>query len=204
MSQSQDNRQPLSNARPEETIPGPMQDRYIIQNMIAEINTVTLVKIIDVSIPEDELSPIGRCSIQPLVQQIDGNNNVYPRAVIKNVPYLRVQGGKNAVVLDPVVGDIGLAGFCDRDISIVKRTLDTSAPNTLRKYSLNDAVYLFSCLSDQVPEQYVHFKGDEIHIKATSKIVLDAPVVEAGGIDMITHLHGGVVSGNDTTSPPMP
>lgn len=179
MSQSQNNT-PLTNIRPEQTMGGAAQDKFIIQQLISKINSVTVVEIISVTVPTDELAPIGRCSIRPLVQQIDGNNNVYGRGVISNVPYLRVQGGKNAVVLDPVVGDVGLAGFCDRDISMVKRTGKTAAPNTRRQYSLNDAVYMFSCMGD-TPEQFIHFKGNEIHIKSPSKIVLDAPDVECTG-----------------------
>lgn len=176
MSHSQD-KLPLTNARPEQTIGGAAQDKYIIEQLISGINTLKMVEVISVSIPEDELSPIGRCSIRPLVQQVDGNNNVYSRGEIKNVPYLRLQGGNNGLVLDPVKGDIGLAGFCDRDISMVKRTGKTAAPNTRRQYSLNDAVYMFSCMGD-APEQFIHFKNNEIHLKSKTKIILDAPEVE--------------------------
>jgi len=207
------NNAPLTSARPEETIGGPAQQRYIIETLISSIHTLTLVEIVSVSVPQDELAPIGRCSIRPLVQKVDGNNNVYSRGVIDNVPYLRVQGGTNAVVIDPVVGDVGLAGFCDRDISMVKRTGKEAAPNTLRQYDLNDAVYLFTCMSD-TPVQFIHFKGNEIHIKSPSKIVLDAPIVEAtgqvnatgdvtaGAISLQTHVHGGVASGPSTTGVP--
>lgn len=218
MSRSQDNL-PLTNARPEQSVGGAAQDKFIIQQLISNVHTMIPVKVISVSIPEDTLSPIGRCEVQPLVQQVDGNNNVYGRGQIINVPYLRVQGGKNAVVLDPVKDDIGLCGFCERDISMVKRTGAEAAPNTRRQYSLNDAVYMFTMMGD-TPEQYVHFMQNEIHIKATNKIVLDAPMVEATGqiqaqgiiksmidvfanaISLLTHKHGGVQSGGSDTGEP--
>lgn len=179
MSHSQDNL-PLTNARPEQSVGGAAQDKFIIQQLISNVHTMIPVEVVSVSVPIGTLAPIGRCSVRPLVQQVDGNNNVYGRGQIINVPYLRVQGGKNAVVLDPVVGDVGLCGFCERDISMVKRTGAEAAPNTRRQYSLNDAVYMFTMMSG-TPEQFVHFKQDEIHIKASSKIILDAPMVEATG-----------------------
>lgn len=179
MSRLQDD-SPLTNARPEQSVGGAAQDKFIIQQLISNVHTMIPVEVISVSVPTGTLAPIGRCSVRPLVQQVDGNNNVYGRGQIINVPYLRVQGGKNAVVIDPVVGDVGLCGFCERDISMVKRTGAEAAPNTRRQYSLNDAVYMFTMMGD-TPEQYVHFKQNEIHIKAKNKIVLDAPMVEATG-----------------------
>ena len=162
MSLLQDN-QPVLNARPEQTVAGAAQDMYIINNLIANIHTMMPVKILSVTVPPDSLAPIGRCEVLPLVQQIDGSNNVYPMGKITNVPYLRVQGGKNAIVIDPQVGDVGLCGFCERDISIVKRTGELSAPDTRRKYDINSAVYMFTMMSG-TPTQYIHFKSSGIDI----------------------------------------
>lgn len=166
MSRSQDNL-PLTNARPEQSVGGAAQDKFIIQQLISNIHTMIPVEVLAVSVPTGTLAPIGRCSVRPLVQQVDGNNNVYGRGQIINVPYLRVQGGKNAVVLDPVVGDVGLCGFCERDISMVKRTGAEAAPNTRRQYSLNDAVYMFTMMSG-TPEQYIHFKGGSVFVSSPS------------------------------------
>lgn len=194
MQQSQNNA-PLTSIRPEQSIGGPSQQKYIIETLIGNVNTLTLVKVISISVPVDELAPIGFCSIQPLVQKVDGNNNVYPRGIIENVPYLRIQGGTNAIVLDPVVGDVGLAGFCDRDISMVKRTGQEAAPNTLRQYDLNDAVYLFSCIGG-VPTQYIHFKSSGMDIKSTGNININGLVITpegelilANGVKVDTHIH---------------
>lgn len=212
MSQLQDN-QPVLNARPEQTIPGAAQDKYIMERLISNAHTMVPVKVISVSVPTDVLAPIGRCVVKPLVQQVDGSNNVWPRGEIRNVPYLRVQGGENAVIIDPKAGDIGLCGFCERDISMVKRTGEEAAPDTLRKYNLNDAVYMFTMMSG-TPTQYIHFKQNEIHIKSPNKIVLDAPIVEAtgmvnaaadvvgGGVSLMTHTHSGVQSGGSNTGVP--
>lgn len=200
MSRSQDNL-PLTNARPEQSIGGAAQDKLIIQQLISNVHTMIPVEVVSVSVPTGTLAPIGRCSVRPLVQQVDGNNNVYGRGQIINVPYLRVQGGKNAVVLDPVVGDVGLCGFCERDISMVKRTGAKAAPNTRRQYSLNDAVYMFTMMSG-TPEQFVHFKDSGIDIKSTGDININGLVIKpngqlvlANGVVVDTHIHS---QGNDS------
>lgn len=206
MSLLQDN-QPVLNARPEQTVAGAAQDMYIINNLIANIHTMMPVKILSVTVPADELAPIGRCEVLPLVQQIDGSNNVYPMGKIINVPYLRVQGGDNAVVMDPKEGDVGLCGFCERDISIVKRTGELSAPDTRRKYDINSAVYMFTMMSG-TPTQYIHFKSSGIDIKTTGDLNINGLIIKADGT-LVTkdgdtvdkHSHGGVQSGGSNTSP---
>lgn len=206
MSLLQDN-QPVLNARPEQTVAGAAQDMYIINNLIANIHTMMPVKILSVTVPPDSLAPIGRCEVLPLVQQIDGSNNVYPMGKIVNVPYLRVQGGSNAIVIDPQVGDVGLCGFCERDISIVKRTGELSAPDTRRKYDINSAVYMFTMMSG-TPTQYIHFKSSGIDIKTTGDLNINGLIIKADGT-LITkdgdtvdkHSHGGVQSGGSNTSP---
>ena len=179
MSLLQDN-QPVLNARPEQTVAGAAQDMYIINNLIANIHTMMPVKILSVTVPPDSLAPIGRCEVLPLVQQIDGSNNVYPMGKIINVPYLRVQGGSNAIVIDPQVGDVGLCGFCERDISIVKRTGGLSAPDTRRKYDINSAVYMFTMMSG-TPTQYIHFKTSGIDIKTTGDLNINGLIIKADG-----------------------
>ena len=206
MSLLQDN-QPVLNARPEQTVAGAAQDMYIINNLIANIHTMMPVKILSVTVPPDSLAPIGRCEVLPLVQQIDGSNNVYPMGKIVNVPYLRVQGGSNAIVIDPQVGDVGLCGFCERDISIVKRTGELSAPDTRRKYDINSAVYMFTMMSG-TPTQYIHFKSSGVDIKTTGDLNINGLIIKADGT-LITkdgdtvdkHNHGGVQSGGSITSP---
>lgn len=200
MSRLQDNL-PLTNARPEQSVGGAAQDKFIIQQLISNVHTMIPVEVVSVSVPTGTLAPIGRCSVKILVQQIDGNNNVYSGGTVINVPYLRVQGGKNAVVLDPVVGDVGLCGFCERDISMVKRTGAEAAPNTRRQYSLNDAVYMFTMMSG-TPEQFVHFKDSGIDIKSTGDININGLIIKpngqlvlANGVVVDTHIHS---QGNDS------
>lgn len=200
MSALQDN-QPVLNARPEQTVGGAAQDIYLINSLISQIHTMMPVKVLSVTVPKDALAPIGRCEVLPLVKFIDGSNNSYPLGKVINVPYLRVQGGKNAIVIDPQVGDVGLCGFCERDISIVKKTGNVSAPDNLRKYDINSAVYMFSMMSE-LPTQYIQFLESGINIKSTGNINIngltiapDGTLTLANGVIVDSHSHP---QGNDS------
>lgn len=199
------NNQPVLNARPEQTVPGAAQDKYIIESLISNIHTMIPVKILSVAVPADTLAPIGRCEVQPLVQQIDGSNNTYDLGKIINVPYLRVQGGSNAIVIDPQVGDVGLCGFCERDISIVKRTGELSAPDNRRRYDINSAVYMFTMMSG-IPTQYIHFLENGINIKTTGDLNINGLIIKADGtlitkdgVIVDTHSHAQANDGAGNT-----
>ncbi len=52
--------------------------------------------------------------VQPLTNQTDGQGNQTPHGIIYNIPATRTQGGGNAVINDPVVGDVGFMSVADR------------------------------------------------------------------------------------------
>ena len=112
---------------------------YIVESILSRLQTVTLVKV--VAVKGGGLSPVGMVDVQPLVSQIDGSGGVIPHGVIFNVPYMRLQGGSNAVIIDPQAGDIGMCGFCSRDISSVKANKSASAPQSKRRFDYSDGLY---------------------------------------------------------------
>ncbi|MGV7078502.1 phage baseplate protein [Testudinibacter sp. P80/BLE/0925] len=191
--------------------------QFIINNLIGRIQTVTLVQVKAVN--SGGVSPVGTIDVQPMVAQLDGNGNAYPHGIIHNIPYMRLQGGSNAVIIDPKVGDIGMCGFCSRDISSVKNNKAPSLPQSLRKFDYADGLY-FGGFLNGTPSQYIFFKDSGISVVATgefnvkaSKIVLDAPVnatstinatgeITAGKTKLTDHVHSGVSSGNSTTGKP--
>lgn len=228
--QQLDDRQQVSPLTPTQSQGGASELQAVIKSLVGKIHTNQLVEVVGIY-DSDELAPVGFVDIKQLVPMIDGSNNVYDTGVIKKVPYFRLQGGANAIVINPKVGDIGLAGFCERDISMVKRNRKASPPNTRRQYSINDAVYWGGFLNG-TPSQYIQFKGDEIVIKANSKVTIDAPNSElignlkvngttqlvgavttqstinaignitSNGLTFNTHKHGGVQSGSSDTGNP--
>lgn len=147
--------------------------QFLVQQMLQDIETVTLVKVVACT-NSGAVSAVGFVDVQPLVNQVDGLGNGYAHVVIHGLPYFRLQGGANAVIIDPQVGDIGIAAFCSRDISGVKATKAQSNPGTYRKYDLSDGVYLGGLLNG-APSQYVRFASGGITIHSPTKITLDAP-----------------------------
>lgn len=197
MSQLQDD-QPLQDIRPEQLI-GALSFQNVVKSLIGNAHTSMLVQVL--SVDSSNLS----CSIKPLTMLIDAQNNAYERGVINNVPFFRLQGGINGIICDPQVGDIGLAVFCERDISMVKRNKVQSPPSSKRQYDLNDAVYIGGFLNN-TPQQYIQFTDIGINIKTIGDVNIngmvirkDGTIVTKDGVILDTHIHSqGSDSHGDT------
>lgn len=148
---------------------------FVVKSLLARVRTAGPVEVIAVT-NSGGVSPIGYVDIKPLVQQVTGDGSAVDHGVIYNVPYLRVQGGSNAVIIDPQVGDIGLAAFCDRDISKVKATQAQATPGSLRRHNMADAVYLYSIMAS-APTQYIQFVGNAINVVSPGTVNVKAPNV---------------------------
>jgi hypothetical protein len=196
---------------------------FIIEQQLKKLATVTLVKVMSVT-NSGGVAPVGMVSVQPLVNQIDGQGNSQPHGIINNIPYFRIQGGANAVILDPQVGDIGMCAFCSRDISAVKNSSPPAQanPGSFRIFDYADGLYLGGFLNG-VPSQYVDFSGSgltlvspqaitlqapNISLQATDSIVVNSPAnnIEGGGTKVdgktfLTHQHTEVQSGGSESGP---
>lgn len=148
---------------------------FIVQQQIAKIQTATLVKVISCTNDGDN-SPVGMVNVQPLVNQMDGSipANPTPHGPLSNLPYLRLQGGANGIICDPQGGDIGIAVFCSRDISLVKTTKAQGNPGSYRQYSFSDGLYLGGLLNLALT-QFIRFSTDGIEIIGSSVKVGETP-----------------------------
>ena len=108
---------------------------FVIKQNLSMLQTSIPVQVVNVY-PNTQFA--GFVDIQPLVQQITANGDSIDHGVLSNVPYLRVQGGSNAIIIDPVIGDIGIAVFSSRDISGVKNSRKKSPPSSMRSYDFSD------------------------------------------------------------------
>lgn len=145
------------------------RDTFVMRQLIAQISTAKIVKVLAVN----PTSPgRGTVDVQPTVNQIDGQDNATPHGKIFGVPYCSWQYGKNAVLADPVAGDMGVMICADRDISAVKATKDIGPPGSSRQYDAADGVYLGGLLTTEDPEQYVKFTdtGIQLHDKNSNDI----------------------------------
>ena len=184
---------------------------FLIRSALAGARTSIPVVVQSVS-TAGGVAPIGTVAVQPLVSLLDGGGQTWPHGTVHNVPYLRIQGGANAVILDPQVGDIGIAVVCDRDISSVKASKGVSAPASARKHDLSDMVYLGSIISS-TPAQYLEFSSAGITLTSSVGVTINGNVqvngaivatgnVTAGSIDLETHHHTGVQTGTGNTGGP--
>ena len=149
-------------------------------------------------------------SVQPMVNQVDGLGNQVPHGTIYNIPCFRLQGGNGAVILDPVVGDIGMAVICDRDISAVKNTGAVSPPGSRRTNSWADGCY-FGGFLNAAPTTFIQIVGGNIIITAPGTVTLNgnlhvtgAVIAGFGGADQIglqTHSHDAPPDGGATSAP---
>jgi len=203
---------------------------FRVQSIITRMHTAIPVRVTAVN--AGGTGPVGTLNAQSLVQQLKVSGEPLDHAVMTNLPYCRIQGGKNAFIVEPEVGDIGIAVFAHRDISGVKNVKGKSPPSSRRMYSASDAMYIGGILNG-APTQWVFIKSSgEINIKATQKIVLDAPLIECHGnltqtghagqtatfiggihniggditsdnISLVHHVHPGVSRGSSRTDEPV-
>ena len=162
---------------------------FMVQQALGKMQTATLVRI-ESCTNAGGLSPVGYVDVTPLVNQLDGQGNPTPHVTIYNVPYFRLQGGANGIIIDPQKGDIGVAVFASRDISQVKTTKKQGNPGSHRQYSFADGMYLGGMLNG-TPTQYVQFSAAGIKIHSPVAVVLDAPDIQ---------LNAATVEINGTTS----
>jgi len=141
---------------------------FQIQQSLAKMNTSTLVEIVSCT-NEGGLSPVGFVNVIPMVNQVDAAGNAIPHTTIFNVPYSRIQGGTDAIIIDPKAGDIGIALFASRDISKVKSTKKSGNPGSGRTFSYSDAMYIGGLLNG-TPSQYVRFSADGVEINSPVEV----------------------------------
>ncbi len=149
---------------------------FIVQALLNGTATSTLVTVKGVT-NSGAVAPVGYVDIQPMVNQVDGAGVAVPHGTIYKCPYQRMQGGANAIILDPQVGDIGVAVFADRDISSATANKAPSNPGSSRRFDMADGLYLGGFLN-AAPTQYVQFSTAGIAIHSPTLVKLDAPDVQ--------------------------
>src|ERR1700746_2632458 len=94
---------------------------FAIRQALAKVSTLRAVKIVAVHLPNNgkrgQVDIAGTVDVQLLTAQLDGEGKATPRGIVYGIPYHRLQSGDSAHIVDPVVGDIGLAHIADRDLS---------------------------------------------------------------------------------------
>lgn len=170
---------------------------FLAQSLINRVSSCTLVRVVAVT-NTGGLAPVGFVDVQPLVNQLDGDRNAVPHGVVHNLPYFRLQGGANAIIIDPQPDDIGIAVFASHDISAVKASKAQANPGSMRRYDMADGLYVGGVLNG-TPTQFIRYSATGIELVSPTKITLSAPNVE---IDApVIALNGNVTQTTGTGSP---
>jgi hypothetical protein len=154
----------------------------------------------------------GFVDVTPLVQQLGADGSPIDHGVIHNVPYLRVQGGVNAIIIDPHVGDMGIGVFCSRDISGFKNARKLTPPNSRRQYDFSDCLYIGGILN-AAPTRFIQFTDTGIIITANTTLTINGNIQVNGSINatgdivgqgtsLHNHTHKGVQPGSGNTGAP--
>ena len=144
-----------------------------IAGNIQKINTVFLAKILSVSTAG--VGGTKTVTAQPLICQIDANDNALPSPKLVEIPHYRVQAGAGAFVVNPHVGDIGVFVCAKRDISNIKNGVtDPQTPASFRSFDLADAI-MIATIHTGTASTYVYIDPDNgtIEIKAPASLTVN-------------------------------
>jgi hypothetical protein len=174
-------------------------DDFVMMQALRAVSTSTIVKVVAVS-NAGTVDKIGTVDVLPLVKLMDAAGKTTSHVKIEKIPYMRSVGGSKGVIMDPKVGDIGVAVFADRDVQVVRKNKGESTPGSRRRFSMADGMYLGAVLAD-APSSYLQFEDDGtiklspdngttyVEIKAgkitlkAATITLDTPDLRLGGDD---------------------
>lgn len=151
---------------------------FIVRQMMAQMDTMKLVQVKAVHGGAGAIDVPGTVDVLPLVNQINGRGQSTPMGTVFGIPWFRNQGGQNAIIIDPVVGDIGYVVAADRDISKVKATKAQADPGSWRRFNISDGVYVGGCLN-VAPNQYLVFTSTGCRLADLNGNVVS---MDSGGI----------------------
>lgn len=198
--------------------------RFVVEQALANVQTATIVKVVACS-NSGGISPVGTVDVQILANQVSigagGQMVGTPHLTMYGLPYLRVQGGANAIIIDPQPGDIGIAVFASRDITNVKSTKAQANPGSFRMHDFSDGMYLGGLLNG-TPTQYIQFSetgiaitspnnlkmsvgGASIEFMESGEVSITAPTLTANiaGAANITATGVVTITGSDVSIAPL-
>lgn len=148
--------------------------------------------------------PNLKVDILPLVTRTTNTGEPIPNVAVYGATVFRLQRGNSAVIMNPVVGDIGIAMYCDKDSDNARRDRVSGAPNTTRCHSRIDALYMGGLLNQQ-PDQFIEFADSAINITSPNPVNVTcskATIIAPGGVNVDSpnsHFTGNVTADGNIT-----
>lgn len=172
----------------------------------------------------------NRATVRPMIKMLTTENQQVSRAQIASVPVLQIGGGNALLAFNLAPGDLGWIKANDRDISLFLQTYRDSPPNTLRKHTFQDAVFIphlmtgYSIAGEDAGNAVLQNKEgtvrvaiwpDRVKLSAGSLSVTVGPTsidfvgpvnmpngATINGIPFVSHKHTGVQTGGGTSGGP--
>ncbi len=191
--------------------------QFLIAQATGRMNTATVVKVVGVS--GIGVNPVGFVDVIPQVNQLDGADVAVPHGTVFQLPYARIQGGANAVIVDPQVNDLGIAVFAQADISAVKSSKAAANPGSKRRFDMADGMYIGGLLNG-TPTRYVTVDDTGIKIHGAALVTIEATEIVLNGhvtlngtmnatgdvlaqtVSLHNHITTGVEPGGGLSGPP--
>ena len=182
---------------------------FIVRQVLARVWTATIVLVKAVH-PSTQT-----VDVQPMVAQLTGDGQAMPHGTIYAAPFLRLQAGGSAVILDPVVGDIGIGLFASHDTSAVRASGAPAAPGSRRRFDPADCMYVGGLLNgaavrflrmsaagglELVDPALVTITAAEVTVNGHLTVTGDARI---DGRSFIAHQHTGVTAGGGVSGAPV-
>lgn len=159
----------------------------------------------------------NRAVVQPLVMLLTTDNKTVHRPAVASVPVIQYGGGGFVVSAPIKAGNLGWIKANDRDISLFLQSFKNSAPNTIRKHSFSDAVFIPDVMTgytidgadtDNLVIQSLDGStkisvGDAGIKLIASSVEIESDTLTHNGVNIgDTHIHNGVTSGTSNTGVP--
>lgn len=84
----------------------------------------------------------NRVQVQPMIKVVGTDGTLLSRAQIINLPVIQAGGGGAVLLFTLSPGDLGWIKSSDRDLSLFLQDYNEAKPNTFRKHSFSDAVFI--------------------------------------------------------------
>ena len=143
--------------------------QFMIDQATARVNVMHPVKVIAVY-PGNNANVPTTVDVQPMIDQVDPQGNRTPHGTIYGVPAARMHAGGNALLLDPVIGDVGMMHVADRDASsLFANGGAQSPPGSSRRHDMADGFY-HGGLYTAKPTNFVDLRGGNMALTTQGNI----------------------------------
>lgn len=118
--------------------------KHAFQKFIQDVDDMLPAKVISY----DRVT--NRAKVQPLIRMVSTTGEILSRAPVASVPVARFGGDNVVLSFNLSAGDLGWIKANDRDISNFKQTYAEASPNTRRKHTFSDAIFIPDMLASVV------------------------------------------------------